>query len=172
MGNVFKDKEGAYKFKSDNGIVYELIEGKQLGNNRNTDIIYIMLDHPNMSTAEYVGWEYGSIHFTEEDKWGIKAINEIVKEYESEHPEVLKLKPPMPEGLKDMLNQLLDVSVCGGIRSYFDLEIEVDDEEFSYMDSGLIFNLMSCCEEVAMSLLDEDVKGAEEVIRTYMKDNF
>lgn len=80
----------------------------------------------------------------------------------------------MPIQLKVMLNQLEVVSECGGIRTYYDKEgRDMADgglDEYEYADSPLVHNLLSCCEEVAGALLEEDINHAEELIRLYAKD--
>lgn len=76
--------------------------------------------------------------------------------------------------LKNMLEQLGVLTQCGGIRSYYDVEAP---SEYAYKDSPTVFNFLSCCEEVAYSLKEEDVVAAEDLITgfcasTLMSDDF
>ena len=70
--------------------------------------------------------------------------------------------------LKQMADELMGLTECGGIRSYFDAEA---DPEICVYDSSKIFNLFCCCEEVAYHIWKGGYSGAEEIIDTYYGEN-
>lgn len=76
------------------------------------------------------------------------------------------IKRKMPDELKEMLDKFVDLTVCGGIRSYYDGNEE--DEDYKYANSVLVYNYFSFGEEIAYCLQKEDISGAEEMIKDFI----
>ena len=175
MGKLVYDKRNGYSYVSDNGIKYNLLEGMSYQGNSTSDILFIMLDYGNnlsdlVEANDFlVGWFYGAGDCVDEN-----YISRYVNLYENKHPEIVncfkkkkRITKPMPAELHDMLKKLEDICECGGIRSYYDKEMQDVDYEYQYSDSTLVYSLLCCCEEMASALLDEDIDRAEELIKIY-----
>lgn len=78
-----------------------------------------------------------------------------------------KIKREIPDELKEMLDKFVDLTACGGIRSYYDGDEE--DEDYKYANSVLVHNYFSFGEEIAYCLREEDIRGAEEMIKDFIR---
>lgn len=109
MGKLVYDDRNGYDYISDNGVKYDLLEGKSLGGKTTSDIIYIHLGYneglfeniiyKHNEISEFVGWFYGAsfvIDKEHQDEY-IKYIDEMVKEYEEKYPEIVKYFKPEKE---------------------------------------------------------------------------
>lgn len=77
-----------------------------------------------------------------------------------------KKRNAIPFELKQMLDGLIGLAQCGGIRSYYDTEAP---DHYKYADSSVIFNYLSELEEVAYCLENGDIEGAENYINTFVR---
>ena len=175
MGRIYRSLDDEeYGYISDNKVVYDIYEGKCMGNDLTSDIIYIMINDPEADDLEFVGWTYGAtlMNVKSDREEVTRWIDEIVNVYEKQNKDQIKrLGRTMPSDLRQMLKTLSDITQCGGIRSYYDAAVHAKDNEYGYYDSALVFNLMACCEEVADCLLEEDVDGAEALIKNFKGEN-
>lgn len=100
-----------------------------------------------------------------------KSFKELVEENAKLRRENERLKNgikrKMPDELKEMLDKFVDLTVCGGIRSYYDGDEE--DEDYKYANSVLVHNYFSFGEEIAYCLQEEDISGAEEMIKDFIR---
>ena len=69
--------------------------------------------------------------------------------------------------LKEMANEIMELTQCGGIRMYFDPEMFPDDYVY---DSDKIYNFFCCCEEVAFAIYNKEYKRAEEMVDIYFNE--
>ena len=60
MGKIISDEKGEYSFLSDSGVKYSLYEGKTIGFNTTSDIVFVMNDNCIEISTELVGWVYGA----------------------------------------------------------------------------------------------------------------
>lgn len=176
MGKIYYSyPEECYEYVSDNGVVYDLYVGmtivSEMKYSKSSDIIFIMLDDPEADSVEMIGWTYGAISLKDDREIVTEWIDDIVKPYEKRNVDKIKRlgNRPMPNELKQMLNKVCELSSCGYIRSYYDMEMHSHDDEYRYRDSAKVFNLFACLEEVTSALLDEDIEAAEKLIEVYAK---
>lgn len=85
---------------------------------------------------------------------------------EKERRERQGIKREMPTELREQLRQVEGLCSCGYIRSYYDPEAP---EDYQYADSVKIHNFFCYTEEIVEALLEEDIEGAEDLIREYIK---
>ena len=86
MGAIKRDADGLY-FESNNGIEYSLLEGRNIGANSTSDILFVMFDRYTEYPVEMVTFMYGADTLAGEDEdegkqYTIKTIEEAVNKYE------------------------------------------------------------------------------------------
>ena len=174
MGKIYYSyPEECNEYVSDNGVVYDLYVGmtivSEIKYSKSSDIIFIMLNDPEADSVEMIGWVYGATLLKDGKKIVTEWIDDIIKPYEKRNADKIKRlgNRPMPDELKQMLKQICNLSSCGYIRSYYDMEMHSHDDEYRYRDSSKVFNLFACLEEVAGALLDENIEAAEKLIDIY-----
>lgn len=103
MGKLIYDIDEGYSYISDNGIKYDLLEGKSLCGKTTSDILYIHLYYDaelfenvlykHDEIDEFVGWFYGAtmvnepkLSFQKEFK---DYVERFVNEYEEKYPEIV-----------------------------------------------------------------------------------
>ena len=87
-------KTEGYKYISDTGIVYDLLEGKCLEGTATSDMIFMIMSDGDavFNGIEYIGFVYGATLIEEKEsrKEIMEMLTEYAKDYEQEHPEVVK----------------------------------------------------------------------------------
>lgn len=80
---MIKLKHDGYVYVSDSGVEYDLLEGKSLGADTTSDIIFIcFLDCDFDNKDEVIGFLYGATFFEEDMKEYNNHIKKIVDKYE------------------------------------------------------------------------------------------
>ena len=135
MGKLIYDKREGYDFISDNGVRYNLLEGKSLGGKTTSDIVYIHLDYDSdflekvTNIDEFVGWFYGATmvadyRYREEFTEQIKTFT---TKYEEKHPEIVEYYNPKKK---------YRVEIERVITEYVDVEAKSEDEAIDIAQSG------------------------------------
>ena len=106
MGQLIHDERDGYRFISENGIDYDLLEGQSLNGETTSDILFIMLRDEQAyfgGDTLMVGWMYGATLVQEHEDEYTKSIEEMVDSYEEKNLEVVKFygKKPMMERIRE-----------------------------------------------------------------------
>lgn len=102
MGKLIFDDRNGYSFISDNGVEYDLLEGRSLRGKTTSDIVFVMLAYNeelfeylgDRLSDEFLGYFFGAAFVRENDKDSIHYIEEYVAEFEKKHPEIVEFYKP------------------------------------------------------------------------------
>ena len=134
MGRLIYDKKEGYDFISDNGVRYNLLEGKSLGGKTTSDIVYIHLDYDSVclenvtNIDEFVGWFYGATMVTDyryREEF-TEQIKTFTTKYEEKHPEIVEYYNPKKK---------YRVEIEKVITEYVDVEAKSEDEAIDIAQS-------------------------------------
>lgn len=131
--------------KQSKGVIY--IDPKQ--------IVSVMKDEEDFE-------DWFNIYLANGNSWTVKGnMEETLKQLKRlSSKDVEKDK-----SLTEMADDIVGLTQCGSIRSYFDKECP----EMCVYDSSKLFNLFACCEEVAYEIEYGRYKAAEGMIDAYLE---
>ena len=98
MSRLIHDEREGYQVISDNGVPYDLLEGKSLNGTMTSDIVFIMFndrDYEKYSESHtqddlFVGWFYGATFVCNAEKDTMDILDRLTKEYEEKNPDVVE----------------------------------------------------------------------------------
>ena len=129
MGKLIFDDRDGYSFISDNGVEYDLLEGRSLKGETTSDIVFVMLAYneelfeylgDNRLPDEFLGYFFGAAYVRENDKDTIHYIEEYVAEFEKNHPEIVEFYKPKKKKYK--------ITIEATSIGYVEVEAENIDE--------------------------------------------
>lgn len=165
MAKITFDEREGYRFLSDSGISYALLEGVCMGggisNRMTSDIYFIMLDDPDYNVDNnVVGWSFGASALDENNENCLEYIIAEVNEFEERNHIARK-----PECLSDgggLYTSYVPLSdgriliVESEWKTGFSIYCEDEHDRYHYGDS----NLITTGEAIYIDLMSEEVKEA------------
>lgn len=127
MGRLIYDETNGYQFVSDNGVLYDLLEGKSLKGATTSDIVFVMFNYRDYDDyAEnpddlFVGFFYGADFVKERvyDDENISFLDYLTEEYEKKNPNVIQKN--------GMLNKIKET-----VKAYYETNEDVLDAYQKY----------------------------------------
>ena len=141
MGKLIYDEINGYDYISDNGVKYDLLEGKSFGGETTSDILYINLSYDeelfeNISGIDILaGWFCGATYVAFHGHQGdsIEEIEEIVKDYEEKYPEIVEYYNPRKKMIKK-IRETVDAYLITNRDVLEEKEIKDLEEQLRFLD--------------------------------------
>lgn len=145
MGKLIYDERNGYDYISDNGVKYDLFEGKSLSGITTSDILYIHLSYDEelfetvarftSRSDELVGWFFGASFIGDEkyqDEY-VEYVDDMVKDYEEKHPEIVEYYNPRKKMIKK-IRETVDAYLITNRYVLEEKEIKDLEEQLRFLD--------------------------------------